>query len=272
MYQLFTHQVRKIVHTRRVRLCLHALLLASLLAGLIPPPLVSSLATSLTPNSLDKAVSTLVDELLLPPSAHAAPISAPFAAANQAPAMVPTGAYGDDFSATDYTGSSGSLSWSSNWTENDNASTSSGNIYVWTGDPTVCGLTANCLRIQANSTTNWIERQADLSGVQSASLTFHHGHASTSGTDQWAVEVSTDGITYVSIGTVKTTDGAGDYTMAIPATHFSSSFRLRFRPLTTGGDRFYLDDVVLRVIDTLVPGQIKGKVFNDGHRSIWIAV
>jgi len=97
------------------------------------------------------------------------------------------GTYRDEFKVVGYSGSDGTLAWATDWLEGgDNNDATSGDVLV-TSD-----LGDNSLKIKNKD--KYIEREANLSGAGSATLTFdYRRNGLDDSLDRVAIEVSGDG-------------------------------------------------------------------------------
>jgi len=97
----------------------------------------------------------------------------------------------DTFSAVAYTNNNGTDAWSGNWVDIDGSAVS-GSIFV--GSP------SGTLAIKAQNTTDWIYREANLSGVTSAMVSFNYDSPLNTGTGgRVDFQVSNDGGTNYTI-------------------------------------------------------------------------
>ncbi|MEZ4662710.1 MAG: SdrD B-like domain-containing protein, partial [Caldilineaceae bacterium] len=220
-----------------LRTFIHALTVAALLAGLIPPPALTSLANSLLPESL-QPLAEIVRTLLPEPTTAFAQSSY---------------TYADDFDngsggTTNLAGNDGTFNWSGPWTAA--GGTTSMSTYV-----NGCG-SGYCIRINGSGLS--IAREFDLSSTVSADLTFRYrfGGALT-------VQFSTDGVTYATAITANASPSL--QTVAIPNSYIGQS-AVWVRFLNGTGNDDYLDDVTISFV--LPAGQLTGFAFNDGGNGI----
>ena len=91
----------------------------------------------------------------------------------------------DNFSSGDFTGSTGSQSWTGNWIETDSSGAGAGNgsIKVASGE----------LRVQADTVNDNIYREVDLSNALSASFSFTYANSIVPASETIVVQVSGDG-------------------------------------------------------------------------------
>ncbi|MBP1687390.1 MAG: hypothetical protein H6Q33_3533, partial [Deltaproteobacteria bacterium] len=87
--------------------------------------------------------------------------------------------YLDNFVSATYSGSNGTVSWTSSpWTETDSGGATGGNIFVVTAGGCPQG---TCLNVSAVNTSNSIYRQADLTTATAATLSYTYCHDSAPG-------------------------------------------------------------------------------------------
>lgn len=142
-------------------------------------------------------------------------------------------------SSTSWSGSDGTLPWASNWTNNGD---------VWVQKMSGWCHSGYCLRLIADNsppqTTS--ERRADLATASSATLTFDYAAYIGTSAGRVYAEISNDGSSYLTLDTLPAQYGAVTKSYAIPTSHLTSGFRLRFR--TTGTSPWtdaYIDNIVL---------------------------
>lgn len=150
--------------------------------------------------------------------------------------------YLDYFLSASYSGSDGTVSWSSSpWTENDGqgGAATGGSIFVVTA--AACPQ-FTCLNVSAVSSADQIYRQADLSSATAATLSYLYCHDNAPGSV--VAEISYNGgtnwttiATYASPSTCPSTQ---NFTL----TQFTNNTRVRFRVAATGGAILYVDEVL----------------------------
>lgn len=140
--------------------------------------------------------------------------------------------------STGFTGSDGTLPWANAWQN-------PGSIYVqsfrgWCKS-------GYCLRMYGNHLTARSERQANLSGASSATLTFDYAvYEGSNGSAR--VEVSGDGVTYQGVGALPPQYPALTKSYAIPAAYLTAGFRLRFVATNnTNLTDLFVDNVLIQV-------------------------
>ncbi|HKP88150.1 MAG TPA: C25 family cysteine peptidase [Blastocatellia bacterium] len=155
----------------------------------------------------------------------------------------------DNFTTAAYNNNDGTANWATNWIEtNDNNSATNGMIQITGGE----------LRIQDDNNANpsTIEREANLSGVTSATLTFDFRTQNVEATDQMRVQVSNNGGgAWTTLETFTGAFAASSRSYNI-STSIASNTRVRFIEVTgySGSDSFFVNDF-----------QIKSNTIDAGH-------
>lgn len=152
------------------------------------------------------------------------------------------GSYADSFPAEAYDGSTGTLTWSSPWTESGDDNSATGGFIRVRRDPLD---RSNYVLRFANMTGLSISRPLDLSSYTAATLHFDYRRVNFRDSDTFELQVTTDGSTWQ---TVRTYDDSGTNNITDPAyntetvdltPYLSSNFALRFE--YTSMDRYYWD-------------------------------
>ena len=142
---------------------------------------------------------------------------------------VAAGDFADDFQTDDYTGSTGSLSFASNWVENDEdgGGSSGGNVEI--DNDSSCPTPNNyCIELEAETIEDSLYREMDLSPYTSATLTYDYD-LEDNGVEEYVVEVSSDGgANYTVLKTYVHNSATGSESFDISA-YISSNTRVRFR-------------------------------------------
>ena len=170
----------------------------------------------------------------------------------------------DQFGTAAYTNNNGTRNWATNWTEAGDGSTGAGSGLVQ--------ITGGALRLgssgSATGTTVNIQRSVDLSGVNSATLTFSIAQTGidTSG-DSVVIEVSGDGgTTYITpvLDEFRTT-GLGNETYTLPVASLSATTAIRFRVAEglESGEYFTVDNVQISFTSN-APGYKSVALTKDG--------
>lgn len=151
----------------------------------------------------------------------------------------------DDFTSGNYSGGTG---WTGNWTETGD-NNNSANGYISLGGQRLL------LRYIWWET---IQRSADLSGNDSATLTFTWQGQSLEGVEDLEIMVSTNGgSTFTTIGSVDDTPASGTFTADLTP-YISENFVLRFGnddrasggDWTDFGDMVYIDNIQIELVPT----------------------
>jgi Cadherin-like domain/Cadherin-like/Concanavalin A-like lectin/glucanases superfamily/Bacterial Ig domain len=165
----------------------------------------------------------------------------------------------DQFTVASYSNNNGTLLWSSAWVETDSAGGGA------TGGSTL--ITGGELRVEAaGSGTNYIYRQADLTGATTATLSFNY-HSNLGAGDRIDVQVSNDGgATYTTpTGGVFNNTNTAPGTKSIDMTAFiSSNTRIRFIEVTDGAGGFvYFDNVQISYTTSTTGGATAYSIATD---------
>ena len=171
--------------------------------------------------------------------------------------------YLDSFSAQLYSNQNGTLSWNTNWyEENDGGSPTGGNIRILQdGTFPVYGL-----RFNLSGNTRRIARRADISGYASAVLSFDYRRAGTQAGDAVAVQVCqtsvnanlitcSDATGWTTVATVGGAATDANYVTAsynLAANFLSANFavRLAYASTTTGNRNIWFDNIKVTVPNT----------------------
>ena len=156
-----------------------------------------------------------------------------------------TSSYLDQFNATAYNGNDGSLTWMNDWQEvNDNNNANSGQVSI-----------TNRLGeqgIELKKTNSGVWREADLSGADTAILSFSWAMFQTDLNDTVTIEISTDGGTNWTV--VDTFSGPLDHSSMKNASYDISAYidsdtRIKFETTSgfSGNDRFFFDNVSIEL-------------------------
>ena len=167
--------------------------------------------------------------------------------------------YRDEFETAAFTNNDGSLDWAADWQEQDGdgPGPTAGNATIENGE---LGLDD----FPDTGAAVFLAREADLSGTQSATLTFDFRiTADTENGDEAVVEVSSSGtggpFTVLETFTVPVTGpitGSRSYDIS---DHISSTTAVRFRIETTysgTNERFLVDNLQIQVNDVVFPNEI----------------
>ncbi|MFN8708700.1 MAG: DUF4347 domain-containing protein, partial [Planctomyces sp.] len=141
----------------------------------------------------------------------------------------------DDFASAAYTNNNGTNSWSAAWSETDaaGAGATTGNILITGGQ----------LRVAATNAADLISRQANLTGAHSATLSFTYDNTldDNAATSSINVDVSSDGVTWVTLDTFSNTQNTTASSKSYNITSYiSSGTRVRFDVGTAAAGSFYL--------------------------------
>jgi hypothetical protein len=162
----------------------------------------------------------------------------------------------DEFSTQSYSQQNGTVNWATNWIETgDNNNASSGDIQILSGE----------LQLEGDGASPSVEREADLSGYDSATLTFDYR---TSGnweaSDNVKVYISNDGgANWTLQNTISNDQASNTSTVTLAASFLTSNFRIRF---VEGSSRwneiFHIDNVQINACSTSALHHIK--ITHDG--------
>lgn len=150
--------------------------------------------------------------------------------------------YRDNFDATVWTGTNGSVPWTAAWVENDPAgpNATSGNMRVLGADTNCPSGVGQCMRLTGANTTDNVYRLANMTGGTSGTLTFRYRKPVTGGTVR--AEVSYDGGGTYPVFQDYT--GVVSGTAGLPLSGVTATTRVRFRWTTaSAGNNFYVDEV-----------------------------
>ena len=140
----------------------------------------------------------------------------------------------DNFTTAAYSNNAGSANWSSNWVESDDdgGGATAGNILVAGGE----------LRVGPGSSGDNIYRQANLTGLGSATLSFDFNNALASGNPAIQARISADGgTTYSTLATFTRSLNTGSGSMSFDISAYaSSSTRVQFLVSGNAGGPIYL--------------------------------
>ncbi len=144
-----------------------------------------------------------------------------------------TGNYRDQFGTAAYNNNNGSLTWTGNWVEvNEADGATLGDVRITGGE----------LRIGEDDNAG-IYRIANTTGATNAVLTFDFRETASSATgDILTIQQSTNGTTWTNLGTIDGDDGSGsrNYSMPISATAY---LRFIITTIFEAGEFVYLDNV-----------------------------
>jgi len=140
----------------------------------------------------------------------------------------------DNFTTAAYNNNAGSANWSTNWVESDDdgGGATGGNILV----------TGGALRVGPGSSGDSIYRQADLTGLGSATLSFDFSSALISGKPTIEARISADGgVTYSTLATFTKNLNTGSGSMSFDISAYASgSTRVQFLVSGNAGGAIYL--------------------------------
>ncbi|HET9047815.1 MAG TPA: hypothetical protein VFN29_02455 [Chiayiivirga sp.] len=152
--------------------------------------------------------------------------------------------YFDQFDATAYDGSNGSIAWAASpWVESDDGNETNGNIRVQTSGNCPNG---TCLRIRANDTSDNVYREADLTipaCSTSSSIVLSYDYNNTLANNRTITAYIYRGNTQTT--TLATYDngtntGLGSFTHTLTPAEIGNDTRIRFNPTQVGGQNSYL--------------------------------
>ena len=135
-----------------------------------------------------------------------------------------TGTFSDTFSAATYANNNGTDRWNGNWVDIDGSPTS-GTISIASG----------ILGVRANNTIDWIYREANLSGVTNAVVSFNFDSELNEGIGgRIDFQVSKDGGTnYTTLATFSATNNSGIGTFSADISAYAAA-QTRVRFVTVG--------------------------------------
>ena len=165
-------------------------------------------------------------------------------------ATVALGCYLDELGVIGYSGSDGPLDWSAtSWFEtDDDGLPTSGDVQALV-DP--LGVFGNSFRLNGDpvSSTRALSRQADMTGITNATLTFNYRRVSLEVADSVSIEVSYDGGAFVTLGSLGNGTDATWQTQSfsLDAGLPASQIVVRFRTNNFNffNDEFYFDNVAI---------------------------
>jgi len=156
--------------------------------------------------------------------------------------------YLDTFSTVSYSNNDGTQNWSSDWIENDPFG-NAGPVGDFVGI-----VSNNLLFYWSFANAEWIKRSADLTGATSVTLTFDWQTVSLDNNESLRVQVSSDGVNFVTIGSlIGNTNGI--FSQDISA-YISATTTIRFINDQTNwenDDGVFIDNVMLYSYDTSIP-------------------
>jgi hypothetical protein len=158
--------------------------------------------------------------------------------------------YADNFSTAAYTNNDGTMTWSTNWLENnDDNSAGAGQMRITGGQ----------LRMGDNGDANLsrIEREANLSSFSTATLSFGLNTTGVEATDQMRVEISSNGgASWTTLETFTGPYAAGSTRSYNITPYIATNTRVRFSSVSGYGtnDFFFVDAL-----------QIKAGTIANGH-------
>jgi cold shock CspA family protein len=160
------------------------------------------------------------------------------------------GTFEDDFETEDYTGDTGSLSWTGPWVEQDDDGVDPGDGSARVVDSKECA-SGFCLELGRQDQDASIWRQANLSGAASATLSFtyqRHGHGSQQGYVELMVADASGSWALLDTFWFSVEDSAqvpASYT--IPNSHIAANARIGFFLSNSSSDDSHMnvDNVVL---------------------------
>jgi serine protease AprX len=169
--------------------------------------------------------------------------------------MVSTAAPGmdaalDNFTSASYSGSNGTVSWGSNWTESGESTSATGGYMRVVSNSACSGGSGYCLRIQPYSTGRYVYRKLNLSGTVSIQLSFYRDNKITSGSGAVALEISSNGgSTWTTLRTYSSSSylGSAVETFDISA-YAATDTRIRFSVTSAQSSTYYayFDDIQIQ--------------------------
>lgn len=129
----------------------------------------------------------------------------------------------DDFNSSALNGDDGNVNWSSNWVETgDNGTAGGGDIRI---DDTV----SNQLSFTSADVNDSIDRGVNLASADAcATLSFSLSQNNVDAGENFAVQMSGDGTTYITLETFTSTSLAGPKFYTLSPSYFTSTARVRF--------------------------------------------
>ena len=157
-----------------------------------------------------------------------------------------SGTYLDTFSAVSYSNNNGSLSWSTDWIENDSGGGgASGGKYFISG-----GL----LNVGESSASKYIYREANLSSASTATLSFDLVTNNLGGGGAIHAQVSSNGgSTWTTLLAVTSGTATGTKSFDI-SSYIASNTQIRFYDNNGGGKEILVDNVQIAVTTSLSGG------------------
>ena len=150
----------------------------------------------------------------------------------------------DEFSSQDYDLQAGTVNWTSNWIETgETTNPATGDIRILSGE----------LQFQGDGASPSIEREADLSGYDSATLTFDYF---TSGnwesSDNIRIYFSNDGgSNWILQDTISNDQTSNTYSAVLAASNLTNNFRVRFvEGANNWRERFHIDNIQINACVT----------------------
>ena len=142
----------------------------------------------------------------------------------------------DNFSSASFSNDNGSNYFSASWTESD-----AGGAGAGVGHQLITG---GQLRLQPVNAANWIYRNADLSGANTATISFFYNSTLDNNASNSSImfQVSSDGgSNYTTLYTFDRTTNTTSGTLSTDiSSHISSNMRFRFDVGTAAAGNFYL--------------------------------
>jgi hypothetical protein len=214
-------------------------------------PLANSGALMLGSSSLAESFDGLLDDIRIYnrilSAAEVAQLAAP-AGGGGGGGGTCSGTFRDEFKATNFSGSDGSLAWAGNWTEvGESDGASSGDVMVGTDQSNYQ------LRVQDNDNGGeGAMRQADLSAYTSATLSFDYRREGLDDSNDWvAVQVSKNGGAWVELGRFSGSGTDSSYHAASYdlTAYIAANVRIRFigSPDLGKSDAVWFDNVQIAV-------------------------
>ncbi|HMO05441.1 MAG TPA: SdrD B-like domain-containing protein [Kiritimatiellia bacterium] len=162
--------------------------------------------------------------------------------------IISTNSTRDLFNARAYTNSDGNVTWLAPWTEtNDTGGATSGSILV-TND-------FGPLRLRLSNLNRWVQRQANISGGQSVTLSYFYRRQSLETGEFATVEISTNGLNWVELarhgfesgGSSSQSDASYQFVSTNITPYASTNTFIRFRTAPSGNmntaDFVWFDDI-----------------------------
>ncbi|MEM7206812.1 MAG: DUF6701 domain-containing protein [Pseudomonadota bacterium] len=156
----------------------------------------STLLGSFTGNSLPADLTASSGSMLIVNETDYSVVRSGFQAtwSSTAPSGCPANTIGDNFPSVSFSQNSGSANWTGDWTEIGESDGPSSGIARVDGSNCTSG---NCLRIGEPGSSSWtdrgVEREADLTGASSATLSFNYYTGRAFGWETVELQVSANG-------------------------------------------------------------------------------